>query len=437
MPLDSIVNVIVNNTAVNLTRAGFGNLALLACHSFWPERVRKFGTNILTDLVDAGVPVTHPIYLMAAAAKAQNPAPREFYVLRRTRLPTQTWDITPTTPVAGEVYSITVDGEEYAVTADGTPTVAEICTALTSALDGLADSTATNGTTKVTFAGTTAGVLHTITAISSNLHFADVTANPGSGGIAQDLADADNVDSSWYGLQIDSQSKAEILAAAAWVEANKKLFIPSSADYACKDPASTTDVMYAVDAANYARTSVWFHPTPSHYLGARVMGKQFPKAPGSSNWAHQQVSAESYELTGSDISAIEAKSGNFFIENNGVSSTFWGTTGSGEYIDITHGSDWMGTRTQERYFALLLGVEKLPYTQAGLEAAAAELRAQFKEGVDAGFIDGASPIVIEVPSLADIDIAQKAARNLPGIRGQGRLAGAVNTIDPLTITLSL
>jgi hypothetical protein len=434
VPLDSIVNVIVNTTAVNLSRAGFGNIALLASHSFWPERVRKFNSTILTALVDAGVPVTHPIYLMAAAARAQNPAVREFYVLKRTRAPTQIVEITPATPSAGEVYSLTVDGTAVSVTADATPTVAEICAALTTPLAGLDDSTAVDGTSKVTFTAATAGVLHSITSVSRNIKLNDITADPG---VAADLADANNADSSWYGLQIDSQSKAEILAAAAWVEANGKLFIPSSSDYACLDPASTTDVMYAVDAANYARTAVIWHPSPSHYLGARWMGKQFPKTIGSTNWAHQQLSAEAYELTGAEIGAIEAKSGNFFITTNGVSTTFWGTTGVGEYIDIAHGCDWMRARTQERYFALLVGVEKLPYTQAGLDAAAAELRAQFKEGVDAGFIDGASPIVVEVPELADIDTADKAARNLPGIRGQGRLQGAVNTIDPLTITLTL
>lgn len=437
MSLDSIINVVINSTAVNLSRAGFGNMALLACHSFWVDRVRKFDSNILVDLIDASVPLTHPLYLMAAAARAQNPAVKEFYVLRRTRLPTQTWEFTPTTPIAGESFAVTVDGNTCAAVADGTPTVAEVCTALAAALDALSDSTATASSTKVTFTAATAGVLHKLTSVSSNVHFADVTADPGSGGIAQDLADAQNVDPSWYGLQIDSQSKAEILAAAAWVEANKKLFVPSSADYACKDPASTTDVMYAVKAANYARTALIFHPQPSHYLGARWMGKQFPKAPGSSNWAHQQLSAEAYSLTGTERAAIESKNGNYFVTTNGVSTTFWGTLGVGEYIDIADGSDWMGARTQERYFALLVGLEKLPYTQAGIEAAAAELRAQFFEGVKAGFIDGGSPIVIDVPTLAEIDSAQKAARNLPGIRGQGRRAGAVNTIDPLTITLTL
>jgi hypothetical protein len=437
MSLDSIVNVIINKTAVNLSRAGFGNIALLASHTFWSARVRKFSSEILDELVDASVPVTHPLYLMAAAARAQNPAVREFYVLKRTRLPTQTIEIVPTTPTAGEVYTMTVDGTVITVTADSSPTVAEIVTALTTPLAALADSTATDGTTKVTFTGSTPGALHSITAVSKNLRLTDITADPGSGGIAGDLADAQNVDPSWYGLQIDSQSKAEIVAAAAWVEANGKLFLPSSSDYACLDPASTTDVMYLVKNANYARTAVIWHPAPGHYLGTRWMGKQFPKAPGSSNWAHQQLSAEAYELTGAERAAIEAKNGNYFVTTNGVSTTFWGTTGFGEYIDIAHGCDWMRARTQERYFALLVGLEKLPYTQAGLEAAGAELRAQLYEGVRAGLIDGDSPIVVSVPKLSEIETAQKAARNLPNIRGQARLSGAVNTIDPLTITLTL
>ncbi|HEV7717120.1 MAG TPA: DUF3383 family protein [Steroidobacteraceae bacterium] len=437
MSLDSIVNVIINSTAVNLSRAGFGNMALCACHAFWPERVKRFGSGILTELADLAVPITHPLYLMASAARAQNPATKDFYVLRRTRLPSQVWEFTPATPMAGEVYAMTVDGTLIEVTAGASPTVASIVAALTAALAALADSTATDGTTKTTFTATTPGALHSLTGVTGNIAFADLTTNPTGGGIAQDLTDANNVNSGWYGLQIDSQSKPEILAAAAWVEANKKLFVPASADAACKDPASTTDVMALVDAANYARTAVIYHPSPSHYAGARWMGKQFPKPAGSTNWAHQQLSAEAYALTGAEIAAIEDKSGNFFITNNSLSTTFWGTSGAGEWIDTTHFCDWMRARTQERYFALLVGLEKLPYTQAGLEAAGAELHAQFLEGVAAGGIDGDSPIVIEVPNLADIDPADKAGRNLPGIRGSARLAGAVNTIDPLTITLTL
>jgi hypothetical protein len=436
MSLDSIVNVTISRTAVNLTRAGFGNIALAACHSFWPERVRRFSSEILDELVDADVPVTHSLYLLAAAARAQNPAAGDFYVLKRTRLPTQTIEIVPTTPTAGEVYSITVDGTAIEVTADSSPTVAEITAALTTPLAALGDSTAVDGTSKVTFTASTAGVLHTITSVSKNLRLTDITTNPGSGGIEGDLADANDEDSSWFGLQIDSQSKAEIMAAAAWVEANGKMFLPSSSDYACKDPASTTDVMYLVKNGNYANTAVIWHPAPSHYLGMRWMGKQLPKAPGSSNWAHQQLVADAYELTGAERAAISGKNGNYFVTTNGVSTTFWGTVGVGEYLDIIHGCAWMDARTQERYFALLVGLEKLDYTQAGIEAAGAELRAQLYEGVAAGLIDGDSPIVVTVPTLADINLAEKAGRNLPGIRGQGRLRGAVNKLD-ISITLTL
>lgn len=436
MAIDDIVNVTVSKQGVNITQAGFGNMALLACHTFWADRVKKFGSDILDALVALTVPITHPVYLMAAAARAQNPAIKDFFVLKRTRLPTQTWEFTPATPAAGDVYSLTVDGTLCSATADSTPTVAEICAALTTALDALADSTATNGSTKVTFTATTAGVLHTLTGMSSNLSFKDVTADPGSGGIAQDLADAQNIDSSWYGLQIDSQSGAEIAAAAVWVEANKKLFVPASAETGCKASGSTTDPAYVLHNANYARTALIFHPDPQHYMGARWMGKQFPKAPGSTNWAHQQIVANAYTLKADEVAALVTKKCNFFVTTNGLSTTFWGSLAGGEWIDVTHFIDWMSARTQERYFALLVALEKLPFTQAGIDAAANELRAQFFEGVQAGGIDGASPIVIDAPKLADVADADKAARNLPGIKGSGRLAGAVNKLS-LTITLTL
>lgn len=199
----------------------------------------------------------------------------------------------------------------------------------------------------------------------------------------------------------------------------------------------SNDVMITLANANYARTACIYHPVPAHYAGARWAGKQLPKPPGSTNWAHQQLSAETTLLNSSEIANIAARKGNFFVSNNGVSTTFWGKVASGEWIDVVHFCDWMRARMAERIFALLVGVEKVPYTQAGLEALGAEVRAQFAEGVKAGGIDGDSAILVSVPLLADIALAQKANRNVPGITGQARLAGAVNTIDPLTITLTL
>lgn len=438
MALDDIVNVTISKQGVNLTQAGFGNLALLASHTFWTDRVRKFGSDILDALVALTVPVTHPIYLMAAAARAQNPAIKDFYVLKRTRLPTQVVKFTlVAVPVEGDEFSVTVDGSTYSAVAGASPSIASVCAAMGALIDAALDSTGTHTSTDFTFNGTTPGVLHQITDVSPNLAVSDVTIDPvGAGGIAGDLADAQDVDGSWYGLQIDTQSSASILAAAAWVESNKKLFVPSSSDAGCKDGASTTDVAYLLKNANYARTALIFHPDPQHYMGARWMGKQFPKDPGSTNWAHQQVVANAYKLSASETAALTAKKCNFFVTTNGVSTTFWGSLAGGEWIDVTHFIDWMSARTQERYFALLVGLEKLPYTQAGIEAAKAELRAQFYEGVQAGGIDGASPIVIDGPLITDVSDADKAARNLQGIRGSGRLAGAVNKVS-LTITLTL
>lgn len=438
MPIDDIVKVTITKQGANISRAGFGNLALFAAHNFWPDRVRRFSSTILDELTAMLVPVTHPIYLMAAAARAQNPAVSEFYVCKRTRVTTQTIELAPVAaPTEGEVFSVTIDGVKYEFTATGTLTIAAVCTGLSALIDAATDLVAvgTSGT-KVVVTPDTPGAVHTFTALSSNLTLLDATADAGSGGIAGDLADAKNITNAWYGVQLDSQSAAEIIAAAAWVESNRKLFIASNGDTACLDPSSTTDVAAALKTSNYARTAFIYHPNAQHYMGCRWAGKQFPKDPGSTNWAHQQVVADVYELTAGQIAALEAKNANFFVETNSVSTTFWGSLAGGEWIDITHFIDWMTARTQERYWSLLVSLEKLPYTQAGIDAAANELRAQLYEGGKVGGIDLGSPITVIAPNLADISPIDIGARVLKGITGKARLAGAVNKLE-IEITLSL
>lgn len=240
MSLDSIVNVIITTTAVNLTQAAFGNMGLLACHSFWTDRVRQFGSNILAELVSAAVPLTHPIYLMAAAARAQNPAVSEFYVLKRTRIPTQVIDLVPLDLSQGAAYRITIDGHAvtWNVAGTGVTTLAQACTAFAAQIDAVPGVTG-DGTDGEMIRVTGDGAhVFAITAISRNLGFTDSTPDPG---IAQDLAECNDANGAWYGMQIDSQSDAEILAAAAWAEVNGKLFVVATASSDCKMPLVLTE----------------------------------------------------------------------------------------------------------------------------------------------------------------------------------------------------
>lgn len=79
-----VVSVTIEVGDASVSSTGFGVPLIAATHTFWAERVRTFESP--SDLTRApyNVPTTHPIYLKARALKAQQPAPAQFKVGKRT-----------------------------------------------------------------------------------------------------------------------------------------------------------------------------------------------------------------------------------------------------------------------------------------------------------------------------------------------------------------
>lgn len=236
-------------------------------------------------------------------------------------------------------------------------------------------------------------------------------------------------DNDWYGLLTLTLTLADQQLAAAWTEANKKLYGIPSADVNVVD--GTGDIAEYINTQGYDRSFVIYHPDAAlasalaPYPAAAWIGKQFPKNPGSSNWANQTLSGISaVALTGGQLSTIEGKKGNYYVSVAGVSITRLGTVGSGEYIDIIRGVDWLEARIQQLVFTPFIQQEKIPYTNTGVQIVVGQLKAALEEGVTRGLIT--ADYTISYPDVANISAAEKAARNLPDITFNATLQGAIN-----------
>lgn len=135
--LDDLVNITVSTRTRTPARRGFGTALILAYHTKYADRVRTYSS--LAGLVTDGFKTSDPVYKIAAALLAQPTSVRTFKVGRRALPYTQVVDLTPTTPAASEVFTVEIGGLEASYTADATPTVAEVCTGLASAINALAD----------------------------------------------------------------------------------------------------------------------------------------------------------------------------------------------------------------------------------------------------------------------------------------------------------
>jgi len=429
MSLSDIVNVTITAQTTTPSRLGFGTPLIARVHTAFASVVRYFST--LTEMTDAGFATTDPAVLIATKILSQNPKPNKVAVGKRTLAFTQIIRITPINVTEDYVYEFDVDGTAIQYTVPAAASVASVVTALQALIDAIASVTATDDTTHVTVTTDTAGALVDFEGFDEpdNFTIEDVTVDPG---IATDLAAIEGADpDGWYALVLDSNSKAEIEAAAAWIEARKKIFLCNTTDSEVVDIGVTDDVMSNLQAAAYARTAILYSQASLlSWSGAAWAGNRLPSDPGSSTWAYKTLAGVTVDgnLTGGQASVIESKGGNHYTRIAGVNVTSYGITASGEYIDITRTIDWLDARIKERIFGVLVNNAKIPFTDGGVDLMRAEILAQLNQGITAGALAADPAPTVTAPKVADIDTADKANRILPDVTFQATLAGAIHKL---------
>jgi len=252
--------------------------------------------------------------------------------------------------------------------------------------------------------------------------------------------------SGWYGIIQLSRAPADILAVAAWVEANEKLQLASSSD-AGIIAAGGGDIASQLQALNYNRTALWYHANAdTAWLEAALAADRFTYDPGSETWANVRLSGiQTDPLTEGESQIARGKNANTYEQFRNLGLTQYGTVASGEWIDTIRFRDWLKDRIQTGVVDVLAKADgKIPYTSAGIQVIVSALRAALDAGVTAGGIapretDDQDRVLesyrITYPSLGEIADSVKSQRLLEGIKFSARLAGAIHTTE-ITGTLS-
>lgn len=363
--------------------------------------------------------------------------------------------IVTVTAASSKTFTITLDGVDFTYTSDSDATAAEIRDGLQALIiaggyvaaevvdkdtDALTFTFASHagadlrvscsGGALVISAAVLANRLLSVADISTGMTFKDNTPDP-STGIATDLAAIVAFDTDFYGLGIDCESEAQIAAVAYWAETQKTLYVPSNMDTENKTGA-TTDVGTGLKTAGYARTGLLHNECNSQYGGLRWLGRMLPKDPGSATFAYKKLAGNTVSpLSEPEEGFLDSKNINHCTTVGGVAVTQKGYSASGEFLDITWGSDWFQARLQERIWYVLVNNDKLTYEEAG-ELFRAQILAQLEEGLKKRFIapnTEDTPWVIDIPEVGDIDPSERAARNYPDINFSAYIAGAVHTLE--------
>ena len=430
MALEDIVNVSITAQTATPTRPGFGTplFAVSKVPAAFTELVRTYSS--LSGMIDDGFTTGDAAYLMAAAAFSQNPRVKKVKIGKRALPQTQVVTLTVLSATAGKVYNLTVDGTAitYTVPGSGSPTTTTVATAIAALIDAVSTVAATSSTATITVTASVAGTTFDISDwTTSLLNLKKTNTDPG---IATDLAAILNEDSDWYGLAIDSTSAAEIVAAAAWVEANGKLAVFDSSDYDIIATGSG-DVGSTLKTSAYARSAIMFSGNSTQsYASAAWLGNRFPFDPGSDTWMFKTLKGVPVTvLTDSQMGYALGKNVNVYTTIAGINMTQQGKSASGEFLDVTRFIDWLTAEIKVRVFAVLVNNQKIPYTDAGVDVIVSIVKGALQDGINVGGLAADPAPYVSAPAVADIDSVTKASRLLPDVTFTGTLAGAIHAVE--------
>jgi hypothetical protein len=336
-----------------------------------------------------------------------------------------------TTPTIGARYSFGLSiGLGTVTTIAHTTTAGQVAADVLDALYTLA--VAAGATVAKVGAPTTALEITSATAATRvylNAYTANLTVTDGSvdAGVTTDLTAAAVAGVDFYGVLVDSNSAAEIQAAATWCEANNKLLGTLSLDSGNYAPASTADVAYLLNAA--ARNNCYLFATrDSKGLGeAALMGRQFALNPGASTWALKGLSGPLPDAwSATESGALHTKKAVTYSTVRGLNLTSDGWAPSGRFLDITHGNAWLKDQLETAIVTTVANQEKVDNDDIGRGLVKGALggvmaNAQARKLISGGW-------VVTVPTYADVTNtpANRIARLLEGITITCTLLGALH-----------
>jgi hypothetical protein len=427
------------------TRAGFGTPILMTYHTATPNLVEEVTS--ADEVLDLGFTEAHPAYTTALALFSQEVSPPKMLIGKRQTY-TEILHLTPVNLTVGYVYEFTIvdalgaekDISHTVVTGTVDAIVDALVTAITTAAPNSVTPTADAGTaTKMLLTGA-AGKYFSLKNLPNPTDMLVYDATVAGTTVADLNAVLGSIyEPQFYAILWDRVSEAEAAAAAAVVEAIDKIMLFDTSDSEAVDGGDTDDIGSTLRALAYKNSAGFYlsNATGAHQM-ARLAGRRLPDDPGSENWAHVNLSGMAAdELLSGQKTALTNKNLTHYVDDAGSGRTHWGNVADGNFIDVIRLKHWTKARMAENVVGKLQAAKKVPYTDAGIAIIVAAVRAVWAAGVRAGGYDGSREPLITFPLAAEVDAAQKAERNLPDIRWQFYLAGAINKVQPITGTISL
>lgn len=424
--INDIVVVNITRETAKITKAGFGTALLMASFS-QTEKVLVFGD--LEAVESAGFTRGTPVHTAATAYFGQEIKPEKFKVGKRVSNAAKVVKVEIETAVEGN-YVVNVNGVDFTYAATTGNTIVQIAAALVSLVNAGTEpvTAAVPGTPDGTFTLTAdvAGVEFTSTVSATIMSQTVTTANVN---IVTCLSDCASYDPDFYavGIERGASYDADAKLVMAWISAQRRLGFFCSSDANIKGD-STTDLASWNKSKNYDRSFVFYSGDAASYPEFALLGRNLPEDAGSINWKFtslQGVVAD--KLSDQELSNLKAKNCNYYEVVGGLSMlSSDAVMGSGEYVDVMHGIDWLQAQIEENVFGLLNAVKKVPMTNAGISQVVTYMKSALEAGYNRSIIN--KDYKVTQPDISAVSTADRAARFLQGIKFEATLQGAVNKV---------
>lgn len=428
-------------------KKGYGVAMILTTHSKYVDRHRTYSQ--ADDLLDDGWTVNDLVYEQATALLSGGGVD-SFMVGKRNNVPLQSVRLTPTSTVVGTVYSITIKAPGFAsaetasYTVVALDTVATICDGLKIAIDLLtagnglssANLLCTDGTTHLDLTPVAVtGKVFRYSAPNDALTFEDRTADPG---IVADIAAirATPGGDAWWALYCESNSKAEIVAAAGTIEGLEKALFYTSMDTNMKSTAYApggTGIAATLKGLSYNRTIGCYCSDQTKHAYLRVMSLGLPKDPGTESWKYlRPVGVSAEVLSTNEVTNLLSNNVNFIVDRADVTFAMPGVAASGEWIDTVRGNDWFINSLEVDVLTMFLNATstlgKISFTANGIALVKKTVLATCSsaKATDANPARLLASYTVTTPDISQVTAADKAARILRYVVIEGVYAGAIH-----------
>lgn len=273
-----------------------------------------------------------------------------------------------------------------------------------------------------------------------NVLNAQTHAAPSDVLLATDLAAILLADSGWFCVTTLYNSDAYIAAVEAWAESNGRIYVWDSCNTTCGTVVvgSGTDIGATSFGLGYANSMGCFYPAPATFLSMAEMGRWLPTTPGKATTKYKTLAGVTgLTLTDTFKGNLRARRMNTYEQVLPDRAFFWeGTVFSTIYrfLDITRNAFWLQDTGQTDVLEILAGQDIVLFENPGIITLEGGLRGTGNTAEQQGVL--APGWTVTAPDESEISPTDKADRNLPGLKLEGKFAGAIHTAKPINVVVT-